>query len=238
MNQVPRKYIGINQRVPFVVLDRGLFHYLQHGFVDRVQLQHDLREFIQGENRLKKAVTYAFQILTKPTLLLNTFRKKLTPEIYLQLPEYERQAFCFSLLACTYPIAYDLAIAFAVGFKVQARISRQYVTERIAAQYGSTRTIDIALDALLPMLIELSVTERTEISIYGAQARHCLSNPFIAEAYIYADLKASKVKSLLANEISTRPWYLFFCPPTNLSLQSTLLTHTEAYMGGGYVSVK
>jgi len=231
-------YIGINQRVPFSVLDRGLLRYLQDGIVDRLLLRENLQEFIQGENRLGKAITYANQMLTKPTILLHTMRQQVGAEVYMQLPEHERQALCLSLLVCTYPIAYDLIIAFGTGFKVQARISRQYVTERIAAQYGSTRTIDIALDALLPMLIELGVTNRIEISVYGNPANPTLANSFVAEAYIYAYLKASKHKSLLANEIITRPWYMFFCPTVPLGRSSTLLKHTEGYIGGGYVSAK
>lgn len=238
MNQPTHKYIGINQRVPFVVLDRGLLHYLQNGMVNRSAIRHDLQEFIKGENRLSKAVIYANQILTKPTTLLTAFRRQINAEVYVQLPDYERQAFCLSLLACTYPIAYDLIIAFAIGFKVQPRISRQYVAERIAAQYGSTRTIDIALDALLPMLIELNVIERAAISIYNARTSQPISNPFIAEAYMYADLKASKLKSLLANELITRPWYIFFHPLIISNQPHTLLKHLDGHIGGGYVSSK
>lgn len=238
MSQSTRKYIGINQRVPFAVLDRGLVRYLQEGSVNRSMLRHDLHEFIQGENRLSKAVTYAYQILTKPIILLVALRRAFSAELYTQLPEHERQAFCLCLLACTYPIAYDVAVAFAVGFKVQTRISRQYVAQRIGAQYGSTRTIDIALDALMPMLIELGLTERAEVSIYKAQTNQLISNSFISEAYVFADLKASNLKSLLANEITSRPWYLFFCPSIAFVRPSTLLKHTEAYIGGGYVSVR
>lgn len=238
MNHSTRNYIGINQRVPFSVLDRGLIRYLQDGAVDRSALRRDLEEFIKGDNRLGKAVTYAYHLLTKPVGLLSGLRKQIDADGYVALPEYERQAFCLSLLACTYPIAYDLTLAFARGFNVQPRISRQYVAERIAAQYGSTRTIDIALDALLPMLIDLKVVLRAEVSIYTSQTNHTLSNPFIAEAYIYADLKASKLKSLLVNEIGTRPWYRFFCPSTDLIRPHTLLRYLEGHVGGGYVSLK
>jgi len=238
MNQQTRKYIGINQRVPFSVLDRGLIRYLEDGITDRLALRRDLQEFTQGDNRLNKAVTYAYHILTKSTALLTALRKTMNADVYQQLPIPDRQAFCLCLLVCTYPIAYDLTIAFATGFKVQSRISRQYVAERIAAQYGSTRTIDIALDALLPMLIELGVTERSEVSIYSAQTSHTLSNPFIAEAYTYADLKASKLKSLLANELSVRPWSFFFCPSISSNQPNILLKHLDSSIGGGYVSTK
>jgi hypothetical protein len=238
MSQSTRKYIGINQRVPFTILDQGLMRYLRDGVVDRTMLRQDLSEFTQGENRLSKAVGYAYQILTKSTTLLTTFRKALSVEAYLQLPEHERQAFCVSLVSCTYPIAYDVVVAFAIGFKVQSRISRQYVAERIGNKYGSTRTIDIALDALMPMMIELGITERSETSIYRAKENQPISNTFISEAYVFADLKASNHKSLLANEITSRPWYLFYIPSIGLGQSSTLLKHTEGYIGGGYISTK
>lgn len=238
MSKTTGKYIGINQRVPFTVLDRGLLRFLEQGEVDRITLRQDLNQFVQGENRLAKAVIYANQILTKPTSLLQALSRQVSANTYAQLPMHERQAMCLSLLVCAYPIAYDLIVAFGKGFKVQPRISRQYVTERIAAQYGSTRTIDIALDALLPMLIELGVVERAEISIYQLQKAQTINNPFIAQAYTYADLKSSKVKSLLMNEVRVRPWYLFYSPSYSQHVSDSLLKYTEGPVSGGYISTK
>ena len=238
MNQSVSRYIGINQRVPFAVLEQGIRQFLLEGSVDRAAIRMHLAEFTEGENRLKKAVAYAYAILTRPSHLLINLRRQFSAEAFGQLPLPERQAFCLSLLACTYPIAYDLSVAFATGFKVQPQISRQYITNRITAQYGSARTIDIAIDALLPMLIELGVIERVEVSVYTHRPVQEISHKFIAESYVYTDLRCSRSKSLLLLEVNSRPWYLYYTPLIKLTPSLSTLKITESSIGGGYISMK
>ena len=43
-------------------------------------------------------------------------------------------------------------VALAAGFKVQNQINKAFINQKVAAIYGSNRTMDIALDALLPMI--------------------------------------------------------------------------------------
>jgi hypothetical protein len=106
----------------------------------------------------------------------------------------------------------------------------------MSAIYGSNRTLDIAIDALIPMIIELRTIKRTRMSIYEIEARKAIKNPFISELYIYTDIKLSGSKTILLDDLQIRPWYMYFEPVLNLDKMS-ILKHSEGRVGGGYLSV-
>jgi hypothetical protein len=237
MNTTAGKYIGINQRVPFKVLDQGIHRFLQSGLVDREELKEYLREFTKGENRVSKAATYAKAILTKPTAALKAIKQNLVAETYLRLSEKERKALALSFLALTYPIAYDLLVALATGFKVQNQINKTFINQKMSAIYGSNRTLDIALDALLPMLIELGTIQRAKKSIYELAPHSTLQAAILTEVFIYTDIKLSRSKSILFQELTTRPWYEYYSVEYKKEIHNKLLAFSEARIGGGYISI-
>ena len=128
------KTVGINQRIPFDVLDRGVVRLLSTGKVEHKDIKQDLREYTKGEVRLSKATGYAFAILTKPTTLLKAI-SLISEEKYLQIPIDERKAFILSLLATTYPVTSELLIALAKGFKTQSQINRFFMRSKLGAIY-------------------------------------------------------------------------------------------------------
>src|SRR5208283_4587541 len=183
------KYIGINQRVPFDVLDAGLYGFLQDQAVDKESIVAHMREYTKGENRVLKASQYAVQILSRQEKYILELKKSIGAEAYLKLPVTDRKAIILSLVALTYPITYDLLIALASGFKVQPQINRQFINQKMAALYGSNRTLDIALDALVPMIIELGAVERVKISLYSLSKKTVITHPIIKELIIFTDIK-------------------------------------------------
>ena len=232
-----RPYIGINQRVPVVVLENAICRFLETGTVDREAITQDLKEHTQGTNRLHKAVTYAYLMLTRPQVILEQVRQTFTLESYMRLPKADRNALMLSLLAFTYPIAYDVVVAYATGFNVQPLVSRRYLNDRISASWGSTRTIDIALKAVVPMLIELEVVRYREGHLFAPGETTALRNPTISELFIYTDISASAVKSISLQELRTRPWYKFFKPSYQAN-QGDLLNYREVVINDGYLSLE
>jgi hypothetical protein len=237
MNTSVGKYIGINQRVPFHVLDMGLMQYLQLGTVNREDLKQHMREFTKGENRVLKAAAYAFAILTKPDVLLSAYKKHIPYEAYIRLSDNERKTLILCLFSCTYPIAYDLLVSIASAFKVQSLVNKKFINQRLGSIYGSNRTLDIAIDALIPMAIELETIKRTKISIYELYLPFALNLPITTEAFIYADIKLSGSKSILIDDTMTRSWYMFRTISYNQSLHNKILKFSEAKIGGGYISI-
>lgn len=231
------KFIGINQRVPFNVLDTGILQFLQEGKINKADILAHMKEFTKGENRAKKATNYAYQILTRQSKILNELRKRVDETTYLRMSMSDRKALTLCLISLTYPITYDLLIALAAGLKVQSQINKAFINQKIAAIYGSNRTMDIALDALLPMIIELDTIKRDKISLYSKADKAIISNPFIQELITYTDIKLSGSKSILLEDVSHRPWYMYFEVKPIKEQKHTLLKYSEGVVGGGYLTI-
>ena len=237
MNTSVGKYIGINQRVPFHVLDMGLMQYLQFSAVDREDLKQHMREFTKGENRVSKAAGYAYAILTKPEVLLSAYKKHIPYETYIRLSDSERKSLILCLFAITYPIVYDLLVSLASAFKVQSQVNKKFINQRLGANYGSNRTLDIAIDALIPMTIELETIWRSKMSIYELSSPNVLILPITMEAFVYTDIKLSGSKSILTDDILTRPWYMYRKVTYNRATHNKILKFSESRIGGGYISI-
>jgi hypothetical protein len=231
------KYIGINQRIPFDVLDAALYRLLRDKNMDKNSILSHLKEFTKGENRANKAAQYAVQILSRQENCINELNKTITAPAYLKLPITDRKAIVLALAALTYPIIYDLLIALATGFKVQSQINRQFINLKMASIYGSNRTLDIALDALMPMIIELNTIERVKISLYALTQKSIISYPAIIELLIYTDIKLSGSKSILVDDLQYRPWYMFFEVTLNKKNSYTLFKYDESRIGQGYLTI-
>lgn len=231
------KFIGINQRVPFDVMDAGIYRFLCGQAIDKDLILSHLREFTKGENRVLKASRYAIQILSKQEKYVLELKKFIDGASYIKLPVSDRKAIVLCLASLTYPITYDLLIALAAGFKVQSQINRQFINQKMAALYGSNRTLDIALDALVPMIIELSIIERVKISIYSLSEKTIITHPIIKELIIFTDIKLSGSKSILIDDIQYRPWYMFFEINLNNQHNYSLFKYSESRIGQGYLTI-
>jgi hypothetical protein len=232
------KYIGLNQRIPFEVLDSAIHFYLDNGEVDKTYIFQRMQEFTLGTNRVNKATAYVVQILTRQVQLLEQLKKAITNTPYNSLRIDERKALCLCLISLTYPITYDLLIALSQGFKVQSQVSKKFISEKVMLIYGSNRTVDIAIDALLPMIIELNTIKREKVSIYTIGSKLTINNKLISELIIYTDIKLSGSKSILIDDLSYKPWYSYFdmsgIIPNNFKL---LLTKKDSAVGKGYITV-
>lgn len=232
------KYIGINQRIPFEVLDNAIQNYIANGIVDKNNVLQHMLEFTTGVNRANKAATYIVQILNRQIKMLDKFKSSLIDTPYNSLKIDNRKAFCLCLICLTYPITYDLLIALAQGFKVQSQINKKFISEKVMSIYGSNRTVDIAIDALLPMIIELNTIKRDKVSIYSLAEKHRISNKFIAESIIYADIRLSGSKSILMDDLNYKPWFIYFdISDTIKSSSFYLLTRKDSSVGRGYLTI-
>lgn len=233
------KYIGLNQRIPFAVLDSAIQYFLENNIIDRDYIFQRMQEYTAGTNRAKKATIYVVQILSRQKTLLEHLRRLLSNISYSSLRIEDRKALCLCLISLTYPITYDLLIALSQGFKVQNLINKKFISEKVMSIYGSNRTVDIAIDALLPMIIELNTIKREKVSIYSIASKMIISNKFVSELIVYTDIRLSGSKSLLIDELKYKPWYAYF-DSSNYSQSnfSILLSKKESAIGKGYLTLK
>lgn len=233
------KYIGLNQRIPFEVLDAGIHYYLTKGLIDKDYLFQRIQEFTSGVNRANKATLYVSQILNRQIALLNHLKAFLNDVPYTSLQKDERKALCLCLISLTYPITYDLLIALSQGFKVQTQINKKFISEKMMSIYGSNRTVDIAIDALLPMIIELGTIKRDKVSLYSLSPKTEVRNKFILELIVYTDIKLSGSKSILIDDLNFKPWFSYFdISGFNSNQTGSLICKKESAVGKGYLTIK
>jgi hypothetical protein len=232
------KYIGLNQRIPFSVMDSAIEKYFDNSKIDKESVFQHILEYTAGVNRASKASTYVVQILTRQKQFLERIKNAIAACPYATIRINERKAFCLCLICLTYPITYDLLISLSQGFKVQKQINKKFISEKLMSIYGSNRTVDIAIDALLPMIIELSTIKRDKLGIYSIAERNKITNKIIAEAIVYSDIKLSDTKSILIDDINTKPWYSYFDMKNIVISDFThLLQKRESSIGKGYLTI-
>ena len=108
---------------------------------------------------------------------------------------------------------------------------------------GARRTlpllaVDVAIDALLPMIIELNTIKRVKISLYSLGNKLSVSNKFVQELVIYTDIKLSGSKSILIDDLKHKPWYSYFdmsaLAPQSFNL---LISKKDSAVGKGYLTI-
>jgi hypothetical protein len=178
------KYIGISNRIPLVVLEYAVSDYISTGQVNAPAYFKYIQEFTKGENRAKKTLSHLVAIINKNTNLINQLAKHIKGN-FLSLSENDRRAVLISLYALTFPIAYDILLAFSVGFKVQEVISKRVVLEKMGALYGSNRSMHIGVDETIPLFLDCGIITRQKIGIYAKGLTLKISNNFVSELIIY-----------------------------------------------------
>jgi len=229
------KFIGINQRVPYSILDASLKQYLYSGEIKREEILERMLSITTGENRAKKATMYAHHILTRPKKFLSFIEKSIGASVYEKLPEQDRMAVILCLVANTFPITYDLLCAIGTVFKVQEQVSRSFINQKMATLYGSNRTLAIGIDALIPMLIELGTLDRIKNGVYKVGNQPTITHSSVAELYVATDIALSGSKSIALDDTSYRSWFFFNQVELPKGVKFKLLKIKEGMVGGGYV---
>jgi hypothetical protein len=232
------KYIGISNRIPLVVLEYALGDYISTGKVDSHDYLKYILEFTKGENRAKKTLSHLVSIINKNSILLKSLSKQLKGN-FQNLSDNDRKAVMICLFALTFPIANEILIAFSVSFKVQDLISKRVILEKMGAMYGSNRSMHIGVDESIPFFLECGILKRQKIGIYARGINLKITNSFVTEMIIYANIKLSASKSILVDELSFKPWYSYF-DISNLSSDNfnQLLAKKDSAVGMGYLTIK
>ena len=231
-----KKYIGINQRVPFDVIDQAINDFLVNGQVDNDRIFKHMLEFTKGENRAKKAASYVIKILNSQSKLIHEFSKRIEKGFYLHLPEKERKVFVLCLISLTYPIMYELLVAIGKGLKAQDFVNKKFINEKIYTIFGSNRTVDVAIDAIIPMAIELNAIRRVKTSLYEKTQNINVTHQIISELVLLVDLKGSGTKTLLFDDLEFRPWFSFFNLDLDQLQKPSILKFQDGNFGRGYLS--
>lgn len=231
------KYIGLNQKIQFDVLDSAIYYYLQNGQLIKEDLKPHIRQFIKGENRIDKTASYVMLIFKRQEKVVKWLQSKISHEEYIQFTNVDRQAIAFCLLSLTFPIAYEVLNMFASVFKVQDVINRESINHKMAEKYGSNRSLFNAMDSLIQMLMEQDKLIRVKVGLYSLGNILPVQNFLAKELVMYTEIKLSNSKSLLADDIARGKYSSFFKVSYQKEMKLSLIKYSDSLIGGGYLGV-
>lgn len=232
------RFIGINQRVPVRLLEHHLAGFIQTGKIDRDAIKSDMALVYEGKNRADKGALFAWRILTHDKVSLAFMRKSIGSERYDSLGEADRRALILAMIAGAYPIFADVLGIFAKVFRVQDVVSRSYVAKKASDLYGSNRTLEIALDAIFPMLVDLGVIAREKKGVYRAIAGIGISDEKVSELFVASGIRLSGGKQILLDDFDYRDWHFFFKPKMPPYKDQSILAVTAVGSRQGYVEYR
>ena len=204
-----KRAIGINQRIPIAVLDNALTYILRGDLQLRAEINRDLSEHIEGQNRLGKAAQLVNRIVLS-TDTAKQFARHFDLETYMHLSEGDKKALILALLGSAFPFVFDIATDLATILQAQPLVNAKYLQEKISAKYGSNRATFIGFYAVIPMFLELGIIKRPKNGLYEKSDKYPVYTPIIKELYIQTQLLATQSKSILLNQVSDSPWFFYF----------------------------
>jgi hypothetical protein len=231
------RFVGINQRVPIELIERHIGTYIREGSIDREALKAEMALLYNGKNRAAKGAMFAWRILTHDTVSLSFVRESIGNERYNKLKKTDRAALILAIVAGAYPIFADILGILAKVYRVQELASRGYVTRKIGDLYGSNKTLEIALDAVFPMLVELGVIAREKIGVYRAVSGIEISDVKVAELFVASGIRLSGAKHISLDDFEYRDWHFFFKPKMPPYQGQSILKVTTAGSRQGYVEL-
>jgi hypothetical protein len=178
MNQ--KKFIGINQRIPFLLLENALLYaFRNNSNLNDQEVVRDISEHFEGKNSGAKRLVVIRRIITG-TPFAQQVLTDFTEQTYLQLQNSERKTLVFLLLIAAYPITFDLLAAMVKTLRVQQIVTTSYIHTQLTAKYGSNRPLFVAVGAVIPMLIEIGVFSRQKIACYTKNEPLLIYNSILA----------------------------------------------------------
>jgi hypothetical protein len=232
------KYIGISNRIPLVVLEYAVSDYISTGQINSEDYLSYIKEFTIGENRANKSLNQLVLILKKNIQLLDLVSLR-TNRNFTSLSQNDQMGLLVCMFALTFPIAYDILIAFSTVFKIQDVISKRVILEKMGSMYGSNRAMIIGVDETVPLFIDIKLISRKKVGLYSKGKKLTISNNLISELIIYTGIILSGSKSLLVEDIIFKPWFSFFDIPDESNISyNQLISRQDSSVGKGYITFK
>ena len=157
--------IGIEKRVALSVLELALKAALDGSATPEYFMQLALSG-CTGANRAKKTVGLLNRLTIKNKLLPYITANKEAVEAMLR-SKMDRPLLFASMMCAAYSIFYDTLTVLGKYFHVQENVTRVFLLQKLSEKYGSNRSLDVAFDCVMPMLIESGFVQRAGQGVYA-----------------------------------------------------------------------
>ena len=157
--------IGIQQAVTMVAFEQMLSSVLNGDYT--LQYAEQLAHLsTRGEARVKKIRTVINRMAICNPLL--QYMKEHRQEVEMAMKNSNDKKLVYMAVACaTYPFAFQALSIMGKYFHVQDEITTGLVKAKLSEIYGSVRTLEIGLLAIMPMLMEAGFIERKKTGVYS-----------------------------------------------------------------------
>lgn len=198
--------IGINQRIPLHILETALICYLKDAYSEDYIREQMASEYT-GENRIKKGISFISKVICRSPLLHEFMDRK---EEILNAMKYEKDknVILIALLCASYPFAYDILNAMGRYFQVQEFVNSELIKKTICNKYGSNRSAQNGLYAVLPTFIEGGFFLRPKIGIYQSIEKIQLKSQITWDIYCKAYIINNPL-ALIGEEVFYEPYFGF-----------------------------
>lgn len=159
--------IGINQRIPISILEMALVATLDgqatpEYFAELAQTEYE------GLNRIKKAVSVMNRLTVRNPLMPFLCENAEMVKTALR-NKNDRMLVLSAVINSAYGFGYDVAATLGKYFHVQEQVTTSLVQGKLAAKYGSNRSLPNAMNCILPMFLEVGIIARPKIGFYEAR---------------------------------------------------------------------
>lgn len=158
--------IGINQRIPMNVLELAMLAELQGNASTDYFRELAATEY-NGQNRIGKAVQ-VINRLTKRNPLLPYLKENQASIESMMRSKTDKPLLMTAIISSAYGFGYDVVALLGKHFHAQESVTSVLIRDKMAAKYGSNRSLPNALYCILPMLIEAGLLERPKVGVYKA----------------------------------------------------------------------
>lgn len=119
----------------------------------------------KGEARVKKIRTVINRLATGNPLL--PYMKAHQAEVEVAMKNTNDKKVLFAAVVCaSYPFAYQTLCVIGKYLHVQDEVTTGLIKGKLSEVYGSVRTLEIALIAVLPMFVEAGLLVRKKVGVY------------------------------------------------------------------------
>lgn len=156
--------IGIQQTVTLAAFEQMQSSILNGDYT--LQYAEELaRLSTKGEARVKKIRTVINRLATGNPLL--PYMMEHQEKVKLNMQNVKDKKIIYMAVVCaTYPFAFQALSIIGKYLHVQDEITTGLIKAKLSEIYGSVRTLEIGLLAIMPMLMEAGFIERKKTGVY------------------------------------------------------------------------
>ena len=156
--------IGIERRISMGVLEMALISVL-NGNASSEYFHELINSECKGANRAKKGLGLINRMTIKNKLMPYLIEHK-NNTLDLLRGKFDRQLLFVAVMCSAYSFFYDVISQMGKYFHAQDMLTREFLLKKMSEKYGSNRSLFIAYDCVMPMLIEAGFIERAKPGVY------------------------------------------------------------------------